>query len=127
MLAIASVVGQDGTQAQVAGSTPPVPAQPPAAPTGRGSGPGPGPAGVTAGARGAAPVEGDFLKRPPVVAQTPEVEQQLLLLPDGFKAQLVLSDPTITDPVGVTFDGNGRMYVLEMRTYMLDADGADSR
>ncbi len=81
-----------------------------------------------AGGRGAvAGPAPDFLKRPPVVAQTPEMEQQLLVLPEGYKAQLVLSDPTITDPVGVTFDGNGRMYVLEMRSYMLDADGSDSR
>ena len=48
---------------------------------------------------------GDFLKRPPVVPQAPEVERQLLLLPDGYKAELVLSDPDITDPVGVTFEG----------------------
>ena len=70
---------------------------------------------------------GDFLKRPPIVPRAPDVEQQLLLLPDGYKAELVLSDPDITDPVGVTFDGNGRMYVLEMRSYMHDADGSDSR
>ena len=39
----------------------------------------------------------------------------------------MLTDPLIEDPVGVTFDGNGRMYVLEMRSYMQDADGTDSR
>jgi mono/diheme cytochrome c family protein len=55
------------------------------------------------------------------------MERQFLLLPEGFKAEVVLSDPEITDPVGVSFDGNGRMYVLEMRTYMLDADGSNSR
>jgi glucose/arabinose dehydrogenase/mono/diheme cytochrome c family protein len=71
--------------------------------------------------------EGDFLPRPAVVAQTPDAQRRLLLLPEGFSAQPILSDPTITDPVGVTFDGNGRMYVLEMRTYMLDADGSNSR
>ena len=27
----------------------------------------------------------------------------------------------------MTFDGNGRMYVLEMRSYMQDADGSNSR
>ena len=37
------------------------------------------------------------------------------------------TDPLIEDPVGVTFDGNGRMYVLEMRSYMQDADGSNSR
>ena len=39
----------------------------------------------------------------------------------------MLTDPLIEDPVGVTFDGNGRMYVLEMRSYMQDADGSNSR
>jgi mono/diheme cytochrome c family protein/glucose/arabinose dehydrogenase len=70
---------------------------------------------------------GDFLKRPPVVRQDPAVQQKLFLLPPGYKIELVLSDPEIQDPVGVTFDGNGRMYVLEMRSYMQDADGSGSR
>jgi len=80
------------------------------------------------GGRGAVdPPGSDFLKRPPVVRQTPEAEQQMFLLPPGFKIAPVLADPMIEDPVGVTFDGNGRMYVLEMRSYMQDADGSTSR
>src|SRR5262245_32917847 len=58
----------------------------------------------------------DFLKRPPVARQTPEAQQQMFVLQPGFKAELVMADPLIEDPVGVTFDGNGRMYVLEMRS-----------
>src|SRR3954463_3050144 len=73
------------------------------------------------------PPAADFLKRPPVVRLAPEVPQTLFLLPDGYSIELVLADPEIEDPVGVTFDGNGRMYVLEMRSYMQDADGAGSR
>jgi mono/diheme cytochrome c family protein len=69
----------------------------------------------------------DFLPRPPVQRLTPEAEQRLFLLPDGFHVEKVLADPDIEDPVGVTFDGNGRMYVLEMRSYMRDADGSNSR
>ena len=69
----------------------------------------------------------DFLKRPPVVRLAPEAQQKLFLLPPGYKIEPVLVDPLIQDPVGVTFDGNGRMYVLEMRSYMKDADGSDSR
>ena len=76
----------------------------------------------------AAPAQApDFLKRPPVVRQPPEEERQLFLLPPGYRIELVLADPDIEDPVGVTFDGNGRMYVLEMRSYMRDADGSNSR
>jgi glucose/arabinose dehydrogenase/mono/diheme cytochrome c family protein len=80
--------------------------------------------------RGAAddPLAGaDFLKRPPVLRASPEAQQKLFLLPDGYKIEPVLADPLIEDPVGVTFDGNGRMYVLEMRSYMRDADGSESR
>ena len=51
----------------------------------------------------------------------------MFLLPPGYKIDPVLADPLIEDPVGVTFDGNGRMYVLEMRSYMQDADGSTSR
>ena len=69
----------------------------------------------------------DFLKRPPVVRQDPAAEQKMFLLPPGYKIEPVLTDPLIEDPVGVTFDGNGRMYVLEMRSYMQDADGSNSR
>src|SRR5205823_3827348 len=64
---------------------------------------------------------------PTVVRQEPAVQQKLFLLPPGYNIELVLSDPEIQDPVGVTFDGNGRMYVLEMRSYMQDADGSGSR
>ena len=69
----------------------------------------------------------DFVKRPPVVRQAPEAQQQMFVLQPGFRAELVLADPLIEDPVGVTFDGNGRMYVLEMRSYMQDADGSTAR
>jgi mono/diheme cytochrome c family protein len=93
-----------------------------------------GPSRATAspqpGGRGApddAAAGADFLKRPPVVRLTPEAEQKLFLLPEGYRIEPVLTDPLIEDPVGVTFDGNGRMYVLEMRSYMQDADGTNSR
>jgi putative membrane-bound dehydrogenase-like protein len=89
------------------------PAQPPAA--GRGS----LDAQIAMGA--------DFSPKPPVVRLSPEEQQKRFLLPPGFRIEPVLSDPLIQDPVGVTFDGNGRMYVLEMRSYMQDADGSNSR
>ena len=89
------------------------------------------PAATPPGGRGSIEAQiaqgADFLKRPPVVRQTPEAEHKMFLLPPGFKIEPVLTDPLIEDPVGVTFDGNGRMYVLEMRSYMQDADGSTSR
>ena len=42
---------------------------------------------------------------------------------DDYKMELVLSDPIIREPVAVAFDGDGRMFVAEMRTYMQDIDG----
>lgn len=36
--------------------------------------------------------------------------------------EAVLTEPKIEQPAAITFDGNGRMYVLELRSYMLTAD-----
>ena len=48
-------------------------------------------------------------------------------VPAGYELQLVLSDPIIKEPVAVAWDGNGVMYVAEMRTYMQDADASDEK
>ena len=56
---------------------------------------------------------------------SPEEELKTIQLPDGYKLELVLSEPDIKEPVAGVFDGNGRMYVAEMRTYMQDIDGTD--
>ncbi|MGC4016411.1 MAG: hypothetical protein QM755_18100 [Luteolibacter sp.] len=64
---------------------------------------------------------------PPVQARTPGEEAKSFLLPEGYRLQLVLSEPEITDPVVTVFDGDGRMFVAEMRTYMNDIDGNDQR
>jgi mono/diheme cytochrome c family protein/glucose/arabinose dehydrogenase len=69
----------------------------------------------------------DFDKKAPVVRLDPAEQQRRFLLQDGFQIEPVLTDPLIQDPVGVTWDGNGRIYVLEMRSYMRDAEGSNSR
>jgi hypothetical protein len=46
-------------------------------------------------------------------------------LPPGYRLELVLSEPHIREPVAISFDGNGRMYVVEMRSYMQDIDGTN--
>jgi mono/diheme cytochrome c family protein len=86
----------------------------------------PGPGAPAGPGRGDAPGS-DFLKRPPVARQEPAAEQQMFQLQPGYRAELLMADPLIQDPVHVTFDGNGRMYVLEMRSYMRDVDGSESR
>ena len=43
-------------------------------------------------------------------------------LPEGYALEPVVTEPDIAEPVVCAFDGNGRLYVVEMRTYMQDAD-----
>lgn len=61
----------------------------------------------------------------PIQAKTPEEELKTIQLPDGYSLELVLSDPIIKEPMAIAFDGDGKMYVVEMRTYMQDIDGTD--
>ena len=67
----------------------------------------------------------DWSPRDPIQPRTPEQQAGSFLLPTGYRMELVASDPAIINPSAIEFDGNGRMYVVEMRTYMLDADGKD--
>ena len=41
-------------------------------------------------------------------------------LPAGFRIEMVAAEPDIIDPVAITFDEQGRIYVVEMRDYPLD-------
>ena len=54
---------------------------------------------------------------------TPEEQQQKFWLPPGFRMEPVLTEPHIEEPAQIAFDGNGRMFVVELRGYMQDADG----
>ena len=55
---------------------------------------------------------------PPSMALSPEASIATMQLPKGYRLEPVLTEPHIAEPVMVAFDGNGRMYVAEMRTYM---------
>ncbi len=92
-----------------------------APPQGRGAAPAPGARGA-GGGRGPAMWEPDFSKKPPVVALSPAEQQKRFWLPPGFKIEPVLTDPDIEEPGQIAFDGNGRMFVVELRGYMQDAD-----
>ncbi|MFO0877786.1 MAG: PVC-type heme-binding CxxCH protein [Gemmataceae bacterium] len=50
-------------------------------------------------------------------ALTPAEEKATFALPPGFRAELVASEPHIVDPVAMTFDERGRIWVCEMRGY----------
>ena len=58
---------------------------------------------------------------PPVKPLSPEESIKKIQLPPGFYVELVASEPMVQEPVAVCWDGNGRMYVAEMNTYMKDA------
>ena len=58
---------------------------------------------------------------------TIEEARQSIELPDGFSLELVLSEPQIEEPVAMAWDGNGVLYVVEMRTYMQTADATDEQ
>ena len=53
---------------------------------------------------------------------SPGESMKSMHLPDGYHLELVASEPMIKEPVAIVWDGNGRMYVAEMRTYMQDAN-----
>ncbi len=58
---------------------------------------------------------------------TAEEELKTFTMPEGYSLELVMGDPVIKEPVLAVFDGNGRMFVAEMRSYMQDADGSNER
>ncbi|MBL9115776.1 MAG: discoidin domain-containing protein [Verrucomicrobiaceae bacterium] len=67
----------------------------------------------------------DFPPMPPVKPLTAADEQKTFRLPPGYRMELILAEPDITEPVCIAFDGNGRLYVAEMTSYMRDIDGTD--
>jgi mono/diheme cytochrome c family protein/glucose/arabinose dehydrogenase len=70
-------------------------------------------------------VGADLSPRPPVTPLSVAEQQKRFVLQPGFRMEPVLTEPRIEQPGSIAFDGNGRMYVLELRTYMLDADSKD--
>ena len=100
------------------------PQAPPDAPAGRGRG-----RGGRGGPNETDPVnaEADFTPSAPVVPLPPAEEAKQFVLQPGYHLELVLSDPVIEEATAVAFDGNGRMFVLEDRGYMQDADATGER
>src|SRR5690242_8275671 len=58
----------------------------------------------------------DFSPKPPIQPLTPKDEQARFILPFGYHLELVLSEPDIISPGQIAFDGNGRMFVTELRS-----------
>ncbi len=65
------------------------------------------------------------VQKPSPAPLSPEESMKTMHLPEGYKLQLVASEPMIEEPVAVVWDADGRMYVAEMRTYMQDVNGTN--
>src|SRR4030095_10966208 len=55
---------------------------------------------------------------------SPEQSLKSFRLPKGYHMELVASEPMIKEPVAIAWDGNGRMYVAQMETYMQDVNAS---
>jgi len=64
----------------------------------------------------------DLEPKPPVLAKSVEGELESFQLPPGYKLEPILTEPQIKQPAAINFDANGRLLVMELRTYMLTAD-----
>jgi len=63
---------------------------------------------------------------PDAPSLSPEESMETIYLPTGFKLELVASEPMIEEPIDIAWDGDGKMYVAEMLTYMQDVDGSNT-
>ncbi|MDQ2075148.1 PVC-type heme-binding CxxCH protein [Marinimicrobium sp. ABcell2] len=59
---------------------------------------------------------------PAPVLMVPQAMQSMKIQP-GFVLENVAAEPNVFNPVAMSFDGNGRMWVAEMTTFMPDLDG----
>jgi len=88
-------------------------------------------ASVIAGQAGTAKVPGNIW--PPAkkqmarsIALSPEEEVRTFSMPPGFRVELVASDPMIESPILMDIDPDGRLWVVEMVTFLPDTSGRDS-
>lgn len=73
--------------------------------------------------RGPEAVELKF-KLPPPPVLTPEQTRQTFKLVPGFRIECIASEPMVECPVAMSWDPQGRLYVVEMRGYMHDVNAA---
>jgi len=63
------------------------------------------------------------LDTPPAPELSPAAAEKSFTIAPGFKVELVASEPLVEDPIAISWDEDGRLYVVEMRGYMPDAFG----
>jgi len=59
-------------------------------------------------------------------ALTPEEALSAFSIAPGFEIELVAAEPLVAEPVAMSWDEYGRLYVVELRGYMRDAYGTGS-
>ncbi|MGJ8643049.1 MAG: DUF7133 domain-containing protein [Luteolibacter sp.] len=62
---------------------------------------------------------------PPAPVLSVEDALKSFSIADGFIIEPVAFEPLVEKPVALRFDGNGRIWVVEMRGYMPDLEGTD--
>ena len=60
---------------------------------------------------------------PPAPVLSPADALKSFRLAPGFKLELVAAEPLVEDPIAMAFDGDGRVWVVEMRAFMPNVDG----
>jgi mono/diheme cytochrome c family protein/glucose/arabinose dehydrogenase len=68
-----------------------------------------------------------FNPSPSLAYLSPEESLKSFILPPGYHLELVASEPMVKEPVAIAWDGNAKMYVAEMLTYMMDADATNEQ
>ncbi|MCA9510549.1 MAG: hypothetical protein KC560_07595, partial [Myxococcales bacterium] len=61
---------------------------------------------------------------PPAPVLSPDEALAAFRVAPGFRVELVAAEPLVVDPVAMDWDDEGRLYVVEMRGFMPDIDGA---
>src|SRR5438552_1800053 len=81
---------------------------------------------LTGLALGAPAVHGQHarqVKAPPAPALSARDEMKTFRIAPGYRIELVAAEPLVHDPVAMTFDPDGRLWVCEMRGFMPAIDG----
>ncbi len=68
----------------------------------------------------------DLLAIPAPAAKSPQESLACIKVRDGFKIELVASEPLTRDPIAFEWDAQGRLWVVEMGDYPLGPDGKGS-
>ncbi|MEK6235392.1 MAG: hypothetical protein N2C14_11855, partial [Planctomycetales bacterium] len=66
-------------------------------------------------------------RRNPYALLTPEESMATMQMPDGYQIELVVGEPRVREPVLLAWDGNARLHVAEMRSYMQDEYGTGTK